>query len=79
MRCVYCGREAGAHDEHDECVELALESAMTALRCGSCGRQVGVRTPGPEPDPEVVVVRCYECKEREEAGGATVIPFPRRP
>lgn len=23
--CVYCGRDAGEYDEHDECVEAALE------------------------------------------------------
>ena len=26
--CVYCGRDAGEYDEHDECVERALEVAL---------------------------------------------------
>lgn len=26
--CVYCGLDAGDYDEHDACVELALEEAI---------------------------------------------------
>lgn len=24
-RCIYCGENAGAHDEHNECVERSIE------------------------------------------------------
>jgi len=26
-RCVYCGHDAGAYDEHDDCLEAALDQA----------------------------------------------------
>lgn len=26
--CIYCGKDAGPYDEHEECVELALEGAL---------------------------------------------------
>jgi hypothetical protein len=26
--CVYCGEDAGEHDEHAECVDAALEAAV---------------------------------------------------
>lgn len=28
--CVYCGRDAGEYDEHEECVAQALEQALEA-------------------------------------------------
>lgn len=26
--CVYCGRDAGEHDEHEACLEASLEDAL---------------------------------------------------
>jgi hypothetical protein len=52
---------------------------MVPLRCQSCGEQIGLRDAGTEPDPTVVVARCYACAAVEEAGtnplGATVNLF----
>jgi hypothetical protein len=51
---------------------------LVPLLCQSCGEQVGLRSPGPEPDPATVVVRCYACRDAElaEGEGATVIALP---
>lgn len=44
---------------------------MVPLRCQSCGEQIGLRSPGPEPDPNVVIARCYGCAATEEAESIT--------
>lgn len=36
------------------------------LRCQSCGEQIGLLW-GDEPDPNVVVARCYRCAAVGEA------------
>lgn len=44
---------------------------MVPLRCQLCGEQIGLRSPGPPPDPDVVVARCYACAATEEAEAIT--------
>lgn len=44
---------------------------MVPLRCQSCGEQVGLKSPGYEPDPDIFVVRCYACAATEEAEAIT--------
>jgi hypothetical protein len=44
---------------------------MVTLRCQLCGGEVGLKSPGYEPDPELVVVRCLACASLEEAEAIT--------
>lgn len=40
---------------------------MVPLVCELCGTQIGVRSPGPAPNPDLVIARCNSCAVVEEA------------
>jgi hypothetical protein len=78
------GRPADRLDERDGCAAAADAGApeviefhdhngdvMIPLRCQLCGEQIGLRSPGPDPDPDFVVARCYACAALEEAESIT--------
>lgn len=43
---------------------------MVPLCCQKCGVQMGLRSPGPPPDPERVASFCFDCSPIELAEAA---------
>lgn len=49
---------------------------MVPLRCQKCGEQIGVRSPGSDPDPELISALCYACAAVGEAERITAESEP---